>query len=272
MRIVVAVLVAAGTFLVLQSPAAAPPNIICETYNAIDPETGRAVVRVRCSGADPGNAPDVAPCVLYDVTDEPFLDGLDPPPEGYIVVQWFCDGTAASWPFIMEAGDPVDPVAVAQEIAASIQPVPPTLDQIATSPESRGEAFSIVQVDTWFWLTDDYWQARTGSRDEGGLSISVTASPTSGEWVTGDGGTVSCNYQGDAWSPGSTTRFFHEFTSSSADESGEAYGASVAVTWVYTWTLNGAPQGELGTFTTAATDFPIVVGEIQAVESNGAAG
>ncbi len=259
--------------VVVPQPAQADGPPICSTYTRIDPVTGEAVVAVRCrGGVNPGSSPDEVPCDLLDVTRLWVDDyGADPPPDGYVIAQWFCGPNPISYPFFLAVGPPVDPVAVAFEVAASIQPVPPTLDQIRTSPESRDGAFSIVHIDTWFWLAEDYWQPRTGARSEGGLSISVTATPDEGTWVTGDGETETCG-RGQTWASGAVATpeaCLHEFTSSSADEPGGAYGGSVAVLWRYTWTLDGVPQGELGTFTTPPVDFPVAVGEIQAVETAG---
>ncbi|MDH3681129.1 MAG: hypothetical protein OEV40_14415 [Acidimicrobiia bacterium] len=73
---------------------------------------------------------------------------------------------------------------------------------------------------------------------------------------------------GVPWTPGaSVTSCSHTFTESSAGETGDAFSAEVTVTWIFSWAVNGAPQGDFGEPFLATTTFPLQVGEIQARES-----
>ena len=89
-------------------------------------------------------------------------------------------------------------------------------------------------------------------------------------WEMGNGETETCIGPGTEWLPGmaeTDTDCSYTYTRASVGEPGDAYEIQAGVTWEFSWTINGAPQGTFGTYQ-ALTPFSYQVGEIQAVAAN----
>ena len=172
-----------------------------------------------------------------------------------------CDGFAQE-PF--PEGGAVDPRALALSARQSVSiPAPP----IATSPSADDRLYT--QVQTWLWLEDQWWTTYLATANAGRVSATVTATPTSASWDTGDGGGTTCRGPGVAWQrgmPDDATYCKHTYTNSSAGQEGGTYALTATVTFEITWTSNTGGGGSLEAIDrTASRD--VEVGEIQAVET-----
>ena len=165
-----------------------------------------------------------------------------------------------------EGAVPVSPIALRNQVFARITIPDPSL--AANPPLDDPDRFSVVNLPTWLWI-DDPWLPITDSASQSGVSVSVTATPTAVTWDTGDGESTSCADAGTAWTPGAvegSTSCSHTYRRASAGRPGDAYQLSATVHWVFTWTLNGTPQGQFATYDPSTT-VTHQVGEIQAVET-----
>lgn len=163
----------------------------------------------------------------------------------------------------------VDPLVLRDQARAQITLTDPPLD--TNPPFDQPGRFGVVRVPTWFWLDPAWWTPQTGTAAQGGLTVTVTATPQVATWAPGDGSTVTCNGPGTPWQAGladSAATCSHTFSSSSADQPGAAYQLSASVRWEFTWTLNGVDQGAFGTVATVAPPVAFQVGEIQAISSH----
>ena len=165
-----------------------------------------------------------------------------------------------------EGAVPVSPIALRDEVKAKITIADPSL--AGSPPLDETGRFSIVNLETWLWITDP-WQPLTKSDARGGISVSVTATPTQVIWDTGDGETETCFDGGTPWATHSTeggTQCSHTYIRSSAGEPQDAYQLTATVYWIFEWTLNGTPQGQFATYEPATT-LTHQVGEILAVNT-----
>lgn len=167
------------------------------------------------------------------------------------------------------AAQAVDPLVLRAAAQARIEPPEPTVG--SNPPSNNPDIPGIVQVPTWFWVTDP-WEPITETEAQGGVTVTVSATPRNVTWNPGDGNqSLVCGGPGVVWAPGiseDATDCSYIYKSSSADEPNESYNVTSTITWVFTWTLNGAEQGEFGTIDTS-TEFTYQVGEIQAIEREG---
>lgn len=161
---------------------------------------------------------------------------------------------------------PVDPEVLRDAAAARIRISPPAIE---TNPPFD-ERPALVQLETWLWANDP-WEVRQDSEASGFVRVDVSARPDSVLWEFGDGGSVPCAGPGIPWSEtahSGGTYCSYTFTSSTAGLPGSATSGSATISWIFSWAINGADQGDFGTVT-ATTPFSIQVGEIQAVETGG---
>lgn len=172
-----------------------------------------------------------------------------------------CDGFAQE-PF--PEGGVVDPRALALSARQSVGIAAPP---IATSPSADDRLYT--QVQTWLWLDEQWWTSYSATASAGRVNATVTASPTSVRWVTGDGGGTTCRGPGVPWRrgmPDSATYCEHTYTHSSAGQDGDTYMLAATVTFEITWSSNTGGGGALEAIErTASRD--VEVGEIQAVET-----
>ncbi len=178
------------------------------------------------------------------------------------------DGSLASYQVVpgTEAGGGavvVDPRVLAERALQSLDIPDP---QVATNPPP-GER-SLVAIPTWLWLDGGYWQPRSATASAAGVSATVTAEPTQARWSMGDGALVACAGPGTPWTPGSAENASdcaHTYRTSSSAQPGNAYSASVTVTWAVSWTstLPGT-GGDLGELTRSSA-LQIPVAEVQAL-------
>ena len=204
--------------------------------------------------------------------DASFIELLGFDPTGvydrYIVK---CNAPAPAGPgvnrpygFWVERTPPIPPETLRTQARARINP---PLPAPGGAPSLDDATFA--QFETWLWV-DDATGVLDASATQGLVTVTVTATPIDLRWSLGDGETLSCAYPGRPWTleiDREGTWCSHTYTSSSIDEPGGVYNASVTVTWEFSWWINARPQGSFGTFD-ATAEFPVRVEEIQALETN----
>lgn len=153
----------------------------------------------------------------------------------------------------------------AAQIAYEIgQRTPLPAPDVRTSPPVGSD--QLVNLPTWMWVEE--WSPRTASASEGGLTVTVTATPRVVVWRMGDGSEVVCG-QGSAWNPAlreeqQSSDCTHTYQRSSAHQPGLAYFASATLVWDATWTASNGESGSLGS-ASRTSEFRMRVAEGQAV-------
>ena len=168
-----------------------------------------------------------------------------------------CDEVFYGAVYLTGAPNAVDPAVVAAGVLRRMNlPAP----QIASSPTGD----QIVNLPSWFWIPN--WQPITGTATVGGVTVTVTARPSSALWSYGDGATSTCA-PGIEWSstadPGRACT--HKWRRSSAAQPGAAYQLSVTVTWSASFTVSGGTGGGALTPISRTTTAPVRVAEVQAL-------
>ena len=176
-----------------------------------------------------------------------------------------------------EGGD--GPCATPPPAATTPNPVPATPAQLARSAGQRTElpvpairtsppiqAAQLVNLPTW--LSVDNWRPQTAMATQGGLTVTVTATPRKVVWRMGTGEPVACQ-AGVAWNPGlreeeQSSDCTFTYRRSSFDQPDLKYRASATMTWDVTWTATTGENGTLGQASTT-TDFRMRVAEGQAL-------
>ena len=132
------------------------------------------------------------------------------------------------------------------------------------------EHLQVVHIKTW--LHTDEWQPWSETAVIDGLEATVTATPTSVTWTTGDGATVECAGPGALYdfsrpAAAQDTDCGHVYRVTSARQPNQAYTLTATTTYALTWTAAGAvgASGSLGTVDRAAS-VPVRVAEVQALE------
>jgi hypothetical protein len=151
--------------------------------------------------------------------------------------------------------DPGDPLgglfATERALQLARQQVDPPSPSIRLSPAVD----QLVGVPTWLWL-DDAWAPVTATASVGAVSATVTATPRSVAWDTGDGTTVTCHGPGRAFSPGrddAATDCRHTYTRRSTAAGPTAtFHLTAAVTYDVAWSATTGDGGDLGTITRSA--------------------
>lgn len=126
---------------------------------------------------------------------------------------------------------------------------------IRSSP--RPEHLQLVGLPTWLWIDRGIWRSESVTASVPGVSVTVTAKPTSVMWSMGDGGTVKCNGPGTPYSTraapaASSPDCGYTYAASSAGQSRNAYPVKAAISWTVSWSSDGE-TGTLAPLTTTAT-------------------
>jgi hypothetical protein len=125
----------------------------------------------------------------------------------------------------------------------------------------------VVNVATWLWV--DGWTPVSASASAGGVTVTVTASPSHVEWDMGDGAVVTCFGPGAAYdehrpADEQSTDCSHTYTKSSASQPDESYRLEATSFWHVTWTSSNGQAGDLGVVGRTSS-IRVRVAEIQAV-------
>lgn len=180
-------------------------------------------------------------------------------------LEYFCDGIGAvsvNGYFLIPEGGLVDPAALATDALATIDIEGPA---IRTNPSAEGRLY--VQIPTWLWLDQTWWQPYQATASAGRVTSTVNARPVSTTWSMGDGRSVRCSGAGRAWAPGlsdDATDCRHTYRHSSAGEAGDAFQLEATVTLEVTWTSNTGAGGTLPAISRTSR-LDVEVGEIQAI-------
>jgi hypothetical protein len=176
------------------------------------------------------------------------------------------DGSVSSTFVPIERNDP-EPAPDPEALRASAQedlrlPTP----RIAMSPPGE----QVVHVASWLWLDGDIWRSHSSSASAGGVSATVTATPTRTLWDMGNGEVVACDGPGTPYDPSradgaQSTSCSYTYRNSSAGRPGNAYPVTVTVEWQLGWTVTGAPGGGALPGLTTSTSTAVPVGEVQAL-------
>lgn len=162
----------------------------------------------------------------------------------------------------------ITPADLAQQARETLRLPKPVLN---LSPSEAGEEggvpYTWVNVWTWYWTSPASWRERSKTAALGGVSATVTATPTELRLVPGDGsGTVSCSGPGRAWTSGDANE------PPSQGGCGYRYGrasdglrARVSIRWAVAWTGSGGTGGEFAAMTTQTTSPVFAVEQIQTV-------
>lgn len=119
-----------------------------------------------------------------------------------------------------------------------------------------GWPFSWVNLWTFFWTDAATWQPLTATAEAGGVSATVTATPTGLSFNPGDGGqTVTCAGPGRPWVEGDGNepptsgacgyRYLHA--------SAGPITATTTITWRISWSGSDGTGGELAAMSTSTT-------------------
>jgi hypothetical protein len=199
-------------------------------------------------------------CVLDDSVVDPWLEASP-------IEEWD-PGAILSWPQQMWTVTAADPQDLLARALAHLDPQPPA---IGTSP--GGDVASMVGVSTWFWLEGGLAPV-SETITAGPLAVTVTATPVSVSWDTGDGGTAECTDEANVGVPDTDT-CSHTYDRSSAgqvarDAAGRpAYTVAADIAYVggYEVTLGGVyvgGQADIGGVA-RASETTLAVNEAQAI-------
>lgn len=165
-------------------------------------------------------------------------------------------------------GAQVDPLVLAQR---ALRQLPLTGPSVVTSPPSDRD--QLVNLATWLWV-DDGWQPLSATASVPGVSVTVTATPTSVAWAMGAGDVVVCDGPGTPYDAGrreeeQSTDCSYTYRQSSAGQPGQRYPVTTTQTWSVSWSASGiAGGGDLGTVS-RSMDFSLRVAEGQALVTAG---
>jgi hypothetical protein len=137
--------------------------------------------------------------------------------------------------------------------------------KINWNPKRAGDASTLVNIDTWFWL-DDSPESMSVTATAGGNSATVQADLV-GLQVSGPSlPTTSCAGPGVPYSQGATGACTATFRSSSDSLPGRVTPVTVQTTWTASWSANGQPRGPIAQQPAPATGTTnIGVREVQSV-------
>ena len=220
-------------------------------------------------GSTGGSAENPCPwrVVVADDFAFPMYDPITGEPQHSATGRWlgrWCDGDGGLFGyFVKPEGGLVDPNQLALDALASVTIASPA---IRTSPSEHGSLY--VQVPTWLWLEQSWWQPYEATANAGRVSSTVRATPVATRWSLGDGNSVSCRGPGTPWRPGlpeDGSTCTHTYRSSSATNPGGTFHIEATVTIEVSWTTNVPGGGGRLPAITRTSTVDVEVGEIQAI-------
>jgi hypothetical protein len=183
--------------------------------------------------------------------------------------------TQTEWiPDLSSPGSPaVDPYSVALQAESSLALPSP-------SGHFNPAAASVVNLPTWLWIDAGIWHSYSVTASVGSVSATAVASPLSVTWSMGDGGRVTCPGPGTPYDLGrpsseQSTRCAYSYVHSSAGQPSSdgnpnngAFDVSATVSWVVSWSAQGAAGGgELPMLSTWSSST-VRVEQVQSIDSN----
>jgi hypothetical protein len=140
---------------------------------------------------------------------------------------------------------------------------------VATAPP-RGKD-GLVGLPQWFWVPSSQWRPTAVTVSAGPVWTRAVAIPSRLSYAPGAGlAAVSCPGPGIPFRPGSPADGQHtdcSFTygQPSAGQPGNAYQATLLVTWTISWTGSGGAGGVITDDYTTATSFSLRVAQAEAL-------
>ena len=129
----------------------------------------------------------------------------------------------------------------------------------------------LVGLPEWFWIPAGNWRRREVTVSAGSVWASVTAVPIGLTFAPGAGlNSVACAGPGSAYDPRRPSAEQHTdcsyiYEQPSVGQPGNAYRASITVTWRISWTGSGAAGGVLDGALPVTVDFPVPVAQAEAL-------
>ena len=129
----------------------------------------------------------------------------------------------------------------------------------------------IVNFATRLWINPSIWRPLIATAAVGGVSATVTATPSRVVWNMGDGSTVTCRGPGNAYDPSrdpslQPTDCSYTYQAPSKSQPGGRYAVSVRVYWHAVWTSRGvAGGGDLGEIAGDPRTSEVTVDVVRAV-------
>jgi hypothetical protein len=158
--------------------------------------------------------------------------------------KWFAAPKSVYVPAGVRPPAPPVPPELLRDVAAREMTLP--LPQINWNPKRNGDLSTLVNLDTWVWLTDRngnrYVEASADS-DTGRVTARVDANLQS-MTVSADGVPAkTCQDGGVPWSEGATGECSIRFPRSSPG--GGKTAVTTQTSWLATWSFNGADRGPI---------------------------
>jgi len=147
----------------------------------------------------------------------------------------------------------------------------PSLQPVTAPPRGHD---GLVGLPEWFWISAGNWRARTLTVATGPVWATVTAAPVGLTLRPGGGlSPVTCAGPGTAYNPQESSNAQHSqcsytYLSPSTGQPGDAYRASVTVTWRVTWTGSGGAGGVLAAALPISVSVNIPVAQGEALVTN----
>jgi hypothetical protein len=147
----------------------------------------------------------------------------------------------------------------------------PTLRAHTAPPRGKD---GLVGLPEWFWVPAGNWHPLSVTVTAGPVWATATASPVGLSFQPGGGfAPVTCTGPGTAYDPAKAASAQHSacaftYKEPSVGQPGNAYQASIAVTWNVSWTGSGGVGGEIDAGLVIPFQFAIPVAQGEALVSS----
>jgi len=196
-----------------------------------------------------------------------------PPPKGFSWAFMQCigghagpGGALAVLVSIATGAPAVTPQQLLQQALSELQV--PTLRARTAPPRGKD---ALVGLPEWFWVPRAQWHPLSVTVSAGPVWATATASPAGLSFEPGGGlGAVSCPGPGTAYNaalPAAQQQTACSFTylQPSTGQPGNAYQASITVTWKVSWTGSGGVGGVIDAGLQVPFTFPVPVAQGEAL-------
>lgn len=266
-------------------PAAARPTYAAASASSggCGPFVSGTVIPIPCSsdsgtpgaagtsGSGGGGSTTTSTCVtvVYSPAQVQQL-GLGPAPAGRAWAELACGGTLPGVLFILVSTATGTPQVTPQQlmIQAYDELRVPSLS-LATAPPRGSDG--LVGLPEWFWVQAAAWRPRSVTVSAGPVWATVTATPVGLTFEPGVGlSPVTCQGPGTAYDPARPAASQHTgcsytYIQPSAGLPGNAYQASVSITWRVDWVGSGGAGGVLAPAVSVPIPFSIPVAQGEAL-------
>jgi hypothetical protein len=243
-----------------------------------------------------GHAPGVVPCTADGAVWNGYcyLKLMDPQPPQGVAGGGIWDGHADGAIYVCSAPGPgespigivglefwfarppaglgPDPGQLAQQALRTLTIPSPTPGRYPAGTLKDGRPYTVVgPAYTWYYTDPGTFQALTATASAGGVSSTVTVTPSALLFTPGDGASaVSCRGPGVAWTQSdgpwaaSSAGCDYQYPHSSIHDPNGEVTATYGIDWTINWTSNVGGGGTLPDLTTTAT-ATFAVAEVESV-------